>query len=61
MLPGESSCPDDSEYVWQRGVKSLQGQVTTAQRPLFREKKITEGGVTKNLAGHNFDFRAKSS
>ena len=21
--PGESSCPDGSEYVWQRGVESL--------------------------------------
>ena len=26
--PGESSCPDGSEYVWQRGVESLQGRVT---------------------------------
>ena len=40
MLPGESSCPDGSEYVWQRGVESLQGQVTAAQSwPLFRPKK----------------------
>ena len=23
MLPGESSCPDGSEYVWQRGVESF--------------------------------------
>ena len=29
--PGESSCPDGSEYVWQRGVESLQGQVTAAR------------------------------
>ena len=29
--PGESSCPDSSEYVWQRGVESLQGRVTAAQ------------------------------
>ena len=28
---GESSCPDGSEYVWQRGVESLQGQVTAAR------------------------------
>ena len=28
--PGESSCPDGSEYVWQRGVESLQGRVTAA-------------------------------
>ena len=26
-LWGESSCPDGSEYVWQRGVESLQGRV----------------------------------
>ena len=25
MVPGEFSCPDGSEYVWQRGVESLQG------------------------------------
>ena len=29
--PGESSCPDGSEYVWQRGVESLQGRVTAAR------------------------------
>ena len=28
--PGESSCPDGSEYVWQRGVESLLGSVTAA-------------------------------
>ena len=38
--PGESSCPDGSEYVWERGVGSLQGQVTAARSlPLFREEK----------------------
>ena len=31
VLPGESSCPDGSEYVWQRGVESLQGQVMAGQ------------------------------
>merc|ERR1712209_299797 len=29
--PGESSCPDGSEYVWQRGVESLQGPVLPAR------------------------------
>ena len=29
--PGESLCPDGSEYVWQRGVESFQGQVTDGQ------------------------------
>ena len=28
---GESSCPGGSEYVWQRGVESLQGRVTAAR------------------------------
>merc|ERR1712004_376354 len=38
--PGECSCPDGSEYVWQRGVGSLQGRVTAVRSwPLFREKK----------------------
>ena len=37
------------EYEWQRGVESLQGQVTAARSgPLFREKKIGLGGVAKN-------------
>ena len=31
IVPGESLCPDGSEYVWQRGVESLQGRVTAAQ------------------------------
>ena len=29
--PGESACPDISEYVWQRRVESLQGRVTAGQ------------------------------
>ena len=29
--PSESSCLDGSENVWQRGVESLQGQVTAAR------------------------------
>ena len=29
--PGESSCPGGSEYVWQRGVDSLEGRVTAAR------------------------------
>ena len=27
MPPGESSCPGDSEYVWQRGVEGISGRV----------------------------------
>merc|ERR1711873_172263 len=43
--PGESSCSDGSEYVWQRGVESLQGRLTAD--PYFERKKITFGGVPK--------------
>ena len=28
MLPGESSCPGGSEYVWQRGIEVILGRVT---------------------------------
>ena len=60
--PGESSCPDGSEYVWQRGVESLQGRVTAARSwPLFREKKNHLRRCYKKLLGHNSDHRAKSS
>ena len=49
MLPGESSCPDGSEYVWQTGVESLQGGVTAAKGwRLFQEGKNSLGDVTKN-------------
>ena len=62
MPPGESSCPDGSEYVWERGVGSLQGRVTAAWSwPLFREEKNHLRWCSKKLGGHNFDFRAKSS
>ena len=51
-----------SEYVWQRGVESLQGRIMAARSwPLFREKKNHLRRCSKNLGGHNFDFRAKSS
>ena len=60
--PGESSCPDGSEYVWQRGVESLQGRVTAARSwPLFREEKNHLRRCSKKPPGRNFDFRAKSS
>ena len=61
MIPGETSYPDGSEYVWQRGVESLQGQVTAARSwPLFREKKYLRR-CCKKPPGRNFDFRAKSA
>ena len=60
--PGESSCPDGSEYVWERGVGSLQGRVTAARSwPLFREEKKYLKRCSKKPPGRNFDFRAKSS
>ena len=62
MIPGESSCPGGSEYVWQRGVDSLEGRVTAARSwPLFREKKNQLRRCNEKLLGHNFDRRAKSS
>ena len=62
MLPGESSCPDGSEYVWQRGVESLQGWVTAAQSwPLFWERKNHLRQCYEKPQCRNFDFRAKSS
>ena len=34
--PGESSCPEDSEYVWQMGVGGVCGRVTAGRsRPWF--------------------------
>ena len=41
VVPCERARPELSEYVWQRGVESLQGRVTAAQSwPLFQEKKM---------------------
>ena len=38
--PGESSHPGGSEYVWQRGVEGISGQVTGSQSlPYFPQKK----------------------
>ena len=31
VVPGEFSCPEGSEYVWQSGGESLQGQITAAR------------------------------
>ena len=53
--PGDSSCPDGSEYVWQRGVESLQGRVTAARSgPLFREEKKYLKRCYKKPFCHNF-------
>ena len=56
-----SLCPNGSEYVWQRGVESLQVQVTAAQSwPLFQERKKSPKRCNKKLAGRNSGARAKS-
>ena len=40
MPPGESSCPDGSEIVWQRRVEGVKGQVTDGQSlPYFPKKE----------------------
>ena len=40
MPPGESSHPGGSEYVWQRGVEGISGQVTGGRSlPYFPKKK----------------------
>ena len=59
MIPGESSCPDGSEHVWQRGVESLQGQVTAARSgPLFRAKKKNLKRCLPKPFGHNLHISA---
>ena len=62
VQPGDSSRLDGSEYVWQRGLESLQSRVTAARSGhLFREEKKTKKRCWKKYHGRNFDFRAKSS
>ena len=66
MAGKERKCADTGRTVFmnrrQRGVESLQGRVTAARSwPLFRERKNHLRRCWKKLAGHNFDFRAKSS
>ena len=41
MVPGESSHPDGSEYVWQRGVQSLYGRV---REPMIEQLNMRSGG-----------------
>ena len=43
MPPGESSHPGGSEYVWQRGVEGISGQVTGGRSlPYFPKKNTTK-------------------
>ena len=54
MVLGESSCPDGSESVWQRGVENLHGRVTAAKSwPLFQERKKYFRRCNENLAGRS--------
>ena len=55
MLPGESSCPDDSVYVWQRGVESARPSYGRPYRPLFKERKKYLRWCSKKHPGRNFD------
>ena len=71
MLPGESSCLDGSEYVWERGVESFKAVLWPLKvDPYFERKKITLGGVAKtwpaailtlepNLPGEVFEMYIK--
>merc|ERR1719429_414083 len=48
MPPDESSHPGGSEYVWQRGVEGVSGQVAGGQSlPYFQKKKKLILGVAK--------------
>ena len=53
MFSGESSCPGDSEYVWQRGVEGILGRVTgSPSLPHFpKNKRIL--AVKKKSHSHN--------
>ena len=60
--PGESSYPDSSKCVWQRGVERLKGRVTDGRSwPLFQLRKKYPRRCSNKCHGRNFDFRAKSS
>ena len=53
MLPGKFSFPDGSEYVWQRGVEGVKGQVTGGRSwPSFRKKNFF-CGVKKTYVGRS--------
>ena len=48
MLPGKFSFPDGSEYVWQRGVEGVKGQVTGGRSwPSFGDYPRRNCGVQK--------------
>ena len=56
-LPGETSCPGSSEYVWQRGVEGILGQVTGCRSlPYFRKKKERIWAFAKNRSPKIFEI-----
>ena len=58
MVPGESSYLENSEYVWQRGVGSLQGGVTDSwSRPSFQDLAPANCGVKNQRHSANFRLR----
>ena len=58
MPPGESSHPGGSEYVWQRGVEGISGQVTGSRSlPYFPKKEEANLSVKKKRISHNFYFQ----
>ena len=60
----KESCTQDSEYVYEGGVEHFFDRVLPAQSwemLVERELPAKIGRCSKNLGGHNSDFRAKSS
>ena len=63
MLNGESSCLGGAEYVWHRGVKSLQAKLRPPKvDPYFKRWEVKYlKQCSSKWASNNFDLRAKSS
>ena len=53
MLPGESSCPNDSEYVCQRGVEGVRPSNGRPKLTVVSKKNRQHCGVTKKHISHN--------
>ena len=55
VVRGESSCLEDSEYVWKSWVESLCGQLTADWSwPLFQGQKIYLPQFNRKLCCYNF-------
>ena len=64
QVPTESLRTQDSENVYERWVQQIFDPVLPArswEMPVKCELPAKIGRCSKNLAGRNFDFRAKSS